>query len=193
MPLKPPDYSVPEFDGESTNPGQAMADWVTQFGQSWNQTQTESERLPYIVSTFTNSSFSNPKSNFLSKQVQFQGGEQVQVSGFFAMDLKASVNLSSVSASNSAKALGRLKVTYPGGTTESRSTHQAAIAQIGVAGKTSSTAGVVTGKSTVSSETMVSFTWPIETRFQTGGTHTFTLFTEGDGSVNGGTLTIQVF
>ena len=191
MPVQPPSYEVPTFpptgNAEIDN---ALTQWTQQFGKQYREGQEALQRVPFIVSTFSNESTNNPKLNYISKSVGLMGGEQVQVGGFFLFRISAGVTHSSAGSVQIAEAFGRLKVTYPGGTTLSFSTNQAARLRVSAQGTKSSAVGNV--RTTVAETAMVSFTWPIEARFQTGGEHTFTLYTAGDGVIEAGTLTVTV-
>lgn len=167
-----------------------MSEWVSQFGQQYKGSQEESQRLPYIVSTNVTESTGNPKSNYIVKKVSLTGGEQVQVFGYFDFQVSAGGVMTTNGASFTEQATGKLRITYPGGTDFEFGSNQQARLRVTNAGQGSS-AGVV-ARSTVTNLAVVGFAWPVESRFQTGGEHTFSLRTSGAGSVLGGQMTIVV-
>lgn len=167
-----------------------MADWVASFGQQYREGQQALERVPYIVTTNTVESTNNPKAAYITKSVQLSGGEQVVVIGYFDFTVTAGGVLTTNGASFNELAEGKLKVTFPSGSTQTFGSNQTATLRVGVAGQGTSE-GVV-ARTSVTNRANVSFTWPIEAKFQNGGEHTFQLRTTGSGNVNSGQITILV-
>lgn len=167
-----------------------MNEWVQQFQREYQTGQEEGERLPYLVTTFTNNSTGNPSGTYVQKAVQMMGGEQVIVMGNFDFRLSAGAVYTSDGFSESQTAAGKLQVQYPGGTVTTFSVNQSATLQLVFQGDKSSNVGAL--RTTLVSRANVSFIWPIEARMQTGGEHIFTLVTTGDGSVQNGQITIVV-
>jgi hypothetical protein len=191
MPSNPPHYSIPPIPATgNAEVDNALTEWQQQFGQQYRESQESVSRTPFIVSTFSQESTSNPKGNYMSKSVTLLGGEQVQVIGIFDFSVSAGGTLTSGGASFAELAIGRLKVQYPGGSTFVFGSGREAVFRVSHSGQNSSNNGQV--KSTVASRASVSFSWPIEARIQSGGEHTFTLYTSGAGTINSGQMTVVV-
>lgn len=190
MPIRSPGYNIPAFQATgNAEVDAALSQWHTQFGQQYTETQQAIERIPAIFSTNTVESTNNPKSNYLVIRVPLQGGEQVTVTGYFDFTVTAGGVLTTDGANFNELAEGKLKVIYPSGSTHVFGSNQTATLRVGVAGQGTSE-GVV-ARTSVTNRANVSFVWPIETRIQNGGEHTFVLRTTGSGNVNSGSIQVM--
>lgn len=183
MPVQPPSYEIPQFNpGGSTDLGAAMTEWTQQFGQQYRQGQESLQRLPFIASTFSTGQ--------ASKTVQLQGGEQVLVIGYFDFIVSVGGQLTTVGVSFTDQGRGQLRVTYPGGTETTFGSEQEATFRLTLAGDGTSQGSAQ--RTTVTGRSNVSFTWPIEARFQTGGEHVFSLRSTGGGNLQNSQITVLV-
>lgn len=196
MPIQP-NYNIPPFNPESTNAGEEMANWVKRFSDQYRQDQESLTRAAQSFTTFRGDQVSNPDGSYLSKSVQLMGGENVMAFGFFNFSVAAGGAFSSAGANASAEAIGRLRVTYPNGSTQNFSAGQAARLKVtwnGTKGSQLSSGSTATMniQSTNRAEGTVSMSWLVNPLYQFGGDHTFTLYTEGDGTLEEATLNVLV-
>lgn len=167
MPSRNPFYDLPLFQ-KTGDEGvdKALEKWRQDFGAAYARNLYESERLPFVASTFSPDTFTlttvSWATTVLSYTLGFQGNEQVVVTG------NMTGNVSGL-ASEISFVTFALFMTRPDGVTEDLSS------RFGFFGFSS-------GMGSHGMSGAVSQSWRIEPRIQIGGQHTLALRAHRGGS-----------